>query len=146
MSIKVYALEYWLNDPVPIPKETRYKGVKKPRFLDKVKTKFFVESFTESIHEGSIEYIQKHFDIDTSNKYRIPEAARCVGRVNNSNPDEIYYVIGTSHLCEGEIKKGYGEPNYFVQKRRHPVAIVTNGLNRTEKVLLIDLEYIEESL
>jgi hypothetical protein len=102
-------------------------------FLQKVKVKRFVES-----------HVVKRIVKDKWEKYT-SIASRVLIWSDNYTPNDIFYVIGQSHRCQGTIEKGYDEePNYLNEKSRHYICTVANKLNHKYNVLLDDIELVED--
>lgn len=141
-------LEYRPMRFAPIPKDMNTKGFPKPAFLDQVRTSHFVGSKHIQIRmdydkdawqsQTAIEEVKQHFDFEDR---RRPRAAKIVHRTENDHRSDIYRVIGVTTMCEGLIFfEGSEEGHSFVTKRKHPVAIIINKLNRQTYALLADLQ------
>ena len=98
---------------------------KKLEFLQKVKVKNFVESHV----------------VDS---YYSRSAYRILDTHENRNPDQIFYVIGQSHRCQGRLIKDNDEGNYLHEMNRHFVVKLQGGMNITKLALLEDIIELEE--
>lgn len=98
-------------------------------FLQKVKFKQFVESA-----KGS----PKRPDGST-------RAGRHLRYRENPNPDDVYHIIGKTHMVEGVSEwVGYEEGYTFRFEKRHEVYIVAKSIGRRFKVLVDDVEFVQD--
>lgn len=102
-------------------------------FLQKVKVKAFARN------------IKKHGRFPEEWKTIKFGTHRVVGRVENQNPDDIYTIIGKTRFVEGYTEYlGYEEGVTFNGVRHVPVYVVAKNEHRSFKVLLDDIEIIQE--
>lgn len=152
-----YHLGHSLTSSSAISKDTSYKGVQRPQFLDRVRATYSVMEIRLQLWEqddlessnykrhynANIALVADHFEFKTS---EMPSCVKLLRRHDISNSETIHHVIGYRTIREGEIHRDSYDNggNYFINRRSHEVAILSSGLNRSFLALITDLQYVSE--